>query len=371
MAGQDQINQWLAQLGLGQYVDIFKANDINFRALPHLQENDLHELGISLGHRRILIAEIKKLQLDDYNDNSNLALRNDEEDAERRQLTVVFCDLIGSTTLSQKLDPEEMREILRQYQNTVTAAVRHYQGYVARFVGDGVLSYFGWPKDYEDQAERAVRASIDIVTKIKAIRILDTGELQVRIGIDSGLVVVGDLVGDTLSDFDTVVGDTPNLAARLQNLAKPNGIIIGSNTRSLLGSRFNLKALGPQNIKGFNKDILAWTVNGERHTESRFEASHGKTLTNLVGREHELGLLTERWKLAKEREGQVVLLSGEAGIGKSRLARDFKMAITQDLRFSLSYQCSPHYSNSAFYPIIQRLPLVIKRQIQLTTNSTN
>ncbi len=355
MAGSNQIDVWLAQLGLGQYVDVFKANDITLRALPYLDENDLQELGISLGHRRILIAEIKKLPLSDNKAHTTLNPESIEEEAERRQLTVVFCDLVGSTVLSQRLDPEEMREILRQYQNLVSAAVRHYQGYVARFVGDGILSYFGWPRAYEDQAERAIRASIDIVNKIKQLTAADFGTLQVRIGVDTGLVVVGDLIGDATSDLNTVVGDTPNLAARLQNLAAPDDIIIGANTRGLLGATFKLKSLGPQELKGFNQDILAWKVLSERETESRFDAVRGKTLTSLVGREHELGLLTQRWRLAQEGEGQIVLLSGEAGIGKSRLARDFKMAISRDLRFNLSYQCSPHYSNSAFFPIIQRL----------------
>ena len=349
MVAPTQIDQWLAEHGLGQYIDSFQANDIDLRALSFLNEADLTELGVSLGHRRILINEIK--QLNQPSTRTPLATDSSrtEETAERRQLTVMFCDLVGSTVIAQQLDPEEMREILRRYQNTVSASVRQYGGYVARFVGDGVLSYFGWPRAYEDQADRAVRASIDIVT---AMRSTDN---PIRIGIDSGLVVVGDLIGEATSDLDTVVGDTPNLAARLQSMAKPGEIIIGTNTRILLGDTFKFKSITPTKLKGYKEDISAWRVIGEREIENRFEASHRKQLSNLVGREHELGLLRERWLLAKDCEGQIVLLCGEAGIGKSRLARDFSISISRDLRFNLSYQCSPHHISSAFYPIIARL----------------
>ena len=355
MVDPNDIDTWLTQLGLGQYIDLFKTNDITLRALPYLTENDLQELGVSLGHRRILVAEIEKLTSAEQSEGLAVITKNSEEDAERRQLTVVFCDLVGSTLLTQRLDPEEMRELLRQYQNAVSAAVRRYQGYVARFVGDGILSYFGWPKAYEDQAECAIRASLDIVQEIKKINVPKIGGLQVRVGVDTGLVVVGNLIGDVTSDLNTVVGGTPNLAARLQGLAEPDSIVIGANTKHLLGSTFELKSMGPQQLKGFGDDVLAWNVLGERETDSRFEAVRGKTLANLVGREHELGLLKERWQLAKEGEGQIVLLCGEAGIGKSRLTQDFKLAIKRDLRFYLSYQCSAHHSNSAFFPIIQRL----------------
>ncbi len=355
MVGPNDIDAWLAQLGLGQYVELFKENDVTLSVLPYLSDEDLQELGISLGHRRILAAEIKKLNPADLSEDPTPITKDSEEDAERRQLTVVFCDLVGSTLLTQQLDPEEMREVLRQYQNTVTAAVRRYQGYVARFVGDGTLSYFGWPRAYEDQAERAIRASLDIVDKVKQLEVPEFSRLQVRIGVDTGLVVVGDLIGEVTSDLNTVVGDTPNRAARLQSLAQPDEIVIGANTKDLLGSTFELQSIGPQELKGFDDDVLAWNVVGEREADSRFEAVRGKTLANLVGREHELGLLKERWQLAKDGEGQIVLLCGEAGIGKSRLARDFKLAISRDLRFCLSYQCSPHHTNSAFFPIIQRL----------------
>ena len=349
MVTPKQINQWLAEHGLGQYIDSFKANDIDLKALPFLNEEDLTTLGVSLGHRRILINEIKQLNQATVQPTQLAEHSNSEETAERRQLTVMFCDLVGSTVLAQQIDPEDMREVLRQYQNAVSASVRQYGGYVARFVGDGVLSYFGWPRAYEDQADRAVRASIDIVESMQRF------DNPIRIGIDSGLVVVGDLIGEATSDLDTVVGDTPNLAARLQSMAKPGEIIIGTNTRILLGDNFKFKSIAPKKLKGYKNDIPAWKVMGERPIENRFEASHGKKLSNLVGRQHELGLLKERWQLAQDSEGQIVLLCGEAGIGKSRLARDFSIAISRDLRFNLSYQCSPHHTSSAFYPIIARL----------------
>ena len=332
MATTTQINQWLAERGLGQYIDIFKANDIDLRALSYLNDDDFRELGVSLGHRRILINEIKQLnqppiQTQSRNDDSQV-----QETAERRQLTIKFCDLVDSTVIAQEIDPEEMREILRHYQNTVSASVRQYGGYVARFVGDGVLSYFGWPRAYEDQADRAVRASLSIVESMQHIDTQKSNPVQVRIGIDSGLVVVGDLIGEATSDLNTVVGDTPNLAARLQSQAKPGEIIIGTNTRTLLGDTFKFKSIAPKKLKGFKHDISAWKVVAERPDENRFEASHGKQLSNLVGREHELGLLCERWQQAKDFEGQIILLCGEAGIGKSRLARDFSIAISRELR---------------------------------------
>lgn len=355
MAATRQIKQWLAERGLGQYIDIFKANDIDLRALSYLSEDDLRELGVSLGHRRILINEIKQITQQPIQSQSADDRSQIEETAERRQLTVKFCDLVDSTAMAQEIDPEEMREILRHYQNSVSASVRQYGGYVARFVGDGVLSYFGWPRAYEDQADRAVRASISIIKVMQHLDNQSSSSINVRIGIDSGLVVVGDLIGEATSDLNTVIGETPNLAARLQSRAEPGEIIIGTNTRRLLGDTFKFKGISPKKLKGFKDEIAAWKVIGERHAGNRFEATHTKKLAKLVGREHELGLLRERWQQAKDFEGQIVLLSGEAGIGKSRLARDFSLAISNDLRFNLSYQCSPHHTNSAFYPIITRL----------------
>ncbi len=353
MIKPEQFRQWLEDIGLGQYVGVFKANDVDFRALAYLNDDDLIELGISLGHRRILMAAIARL-----NQNEIVAPRTPEpsgDDAERRQLTVMFCDLVGSTELSRRLDPEDLREILRRYQDIVTNAVVRYEGYVAKFLGDGVLAYFGWPQAYEDQAERGVRAGLDAVKSVHNVK-FDSGErLNARIGIATGQVVVGNLIGDVASDLKTVTGETPNLAARLQAIADVDQVVIELSTRRLVGTTFELKDLGTHRLKGFPDKVPAWNVIGESSAESRFEAAHGSSLTHLVGREHELGLLEERWELAKGGEGQVVLLSGEAGIGKSRMVQDFRNQLQDQSCFNLHYQCSPHHTSSAFYPLIQRL----------------
>ena len=351
------VGQWLESLGLDQYADVFAANDVDTRALPYLSDDDLKELGVSLGHRRILLAAIASLGPDEAAQAPETTPAGPPaiDDAERRQLTLMFCDLVGSTELSHRLDPEDLREVLRQYQNVVTNAVTRYEGYVARFLGDGVLAYFGWPQAYEDQAERAVRAALDAVIAVEGVT-LDHGErLRARVGIATGQVVVGDLIGEVASDVEAVTGETPNLAARLQSIAEAGQVVISLSTRRLVGTTFELTDLGPHRLKGFDEEVYAWGVIGESAAESRFEAAHEGVLTRLVGREHELGLLRERWELAKDSEGQVVLLSGEAGIGKSRMVQDFRNAIGDDRRFNLSYQCSPHHTNSAFHPVIQRL----------------
>ncbi len=353
----NEIVQWLRSLGLDQYEKAFRSNDVDFRSLAYLSDNDLKELGVSLGHRRILLAAIASLQ--DKNvapaETTGVADAPAGEQAERRQLTVMFCDLVGSTEMTLRHDPEKLRNVLQRYQNVVTEAVVRYKGYVARFSGDGVLAYFGWPHAFEDQAEQAVRAALDALPAIEAIELPGDSSLRARIGIATGQVVVGDLIGEVASDFKAVTGETPNLAARLQDAAEPGQIVISATTRRLIGTAFVLEELPPRRLKGFSVDVLAWKVMGESAVESRFEAARGDSLTRLVGRDHELGILKERWALAKEDEGQVVLLSGEAGIGKSRLVQDFRDELGDQVRFNLHYQCSPLHTNSAFYPVIHRL----------------
>ena len=351
------VEQWLKNLGLSRYAENFRRNDIDFRALVYLSDSDLKELGVSLGHRRILLAELETLKQDPSQFSSKVSSVEHGANgrAERRQLTVMFCDLVGSTELSLRHDPEDLREVLQHYQNVVTDAVVRYNGYVARFSGDGVLAYFGWPHAYEDQAERAVRAALDALPTVESIPVSGDAKLEARIGIATGQVVVGDLIGRVASDFKAVTGETPNLAARLQDAAEAGQIVISSTTRRLVGTAFELEELPPRRLKGFSGEIHAWRVTGESGAESRFEAARGEVLTRLVGRDHELGLLYERWELAKDGEGQVVLLSGEAGIGKSRLVRDFRDELGDELRFNLHYQCSPLHTHSAFYPVIHRL----------------
>lgn len=350
----DEIRQWLEGLRLGQYAEAFKANDIDLRALAFVNDEDLRELGVSLGHRRIMLAAIAALGREQQEEALEPE-RLDESEAERRHLTLMFCDLVGSTELSRRLDPEDLRDLLRRYQDEVTSAVTRYEGYVATFMGDGVLAYFGWPRAYEDEAERAVRAGLDAVVAVTGISHDNNDRLSARIGIATGEVVVGDLVGRVTTDAEAVTGETPNLAARLQGVAQAGQVVISSSTRQLLGTTFELEDLGPRRLKGFSEDVDAWAVIGESAAESRFEAAHGGALTRLVGREHELGLLQERWGLAKGGEGQIVLLSGEAGIGKSRMLQDFEERTGVDRRVDLHYQCSPHHTNSAFHPVIQRM----------------
>ena len=357
MSNGKTIDQWLTAHGLGQYADVFKANDVDVSTLSYLTDDDLRELGVSLGHRKSLLAAISTMSDEQPVEYSDPVERRRSRAAtpERRQLTTMFCDIVGSTALSRSMDPEDMREVLRQYQDLVGDAVRHYQGYVARFVGDGILSYFGWPQAFEDQAERAVHAGLEAAEAIKNIKFNNNESLKIRFGIDTGEVVVGDLVGHETYDPETVTGLAPNLASRLQEIAEPGQIVIGQNTRNLVKGAFNLETLGSRSLKGFPDAVQAWAVVGAKEWETRFEAARDSTLADLVGREHELGLLQDRWDLAKGGEGQVILLHGEAGIGKSRVVQDFWGVVGKELRFNLHYQCSPHHTNSAFYPVIQRL----------------
>jgi class 3 adenylate cyclase/tetratricopeptide (TPR) repeat protein len=263
----------------------------------------------------------------------------------------MFCDLAGSTAMSARLDPEDMREVIRAYQDACSGAVARYDGFVAKYMGDGVLAYFGFPRAHEEDAERAVRAGLDIATAVAKLETRAKETLKVRIGIATGIVVVGDLVGQGSAQEQAVVGDTPNLAARLQGLAEPGCVVIAESTRRLLGGAFELKPLGPQTLKGFDAPVPAWTVLREDENLSRFEASRSQGMTPFVGREHEVALLLDRWRNASEGEGQVALLSGEAGIGKSRILFALRERIGDAPHLRVRYQCSPHHVNDAFYPI--------------------
>jgi class 3 adenylate cyclase/tetratricopeptide (TPR) repeat protein len=276
-----------------------------------------------------------------------------EDRAERRQVTVMFSDLVGSTALSARMDPEDLREVISAYQNSVAEAVGRFGGFVAKYMGDGVLIYFGYPHAHEDDAERAVRAGLQLVTAIGNLK--THAALQTRVGIATGLVVVGDLIGSGSSQEQPIVGDTPNLAARLQGIAEPNSVVIAESTRKLVGGLFDLEALGPQELKGISGSTPAWAALRPASVEGRFEAMHASGLTDLVGREEELDLLLRRWSKAKSGEGQVVLLSGEAGIGKSRLTAALLERVATEPHTRLRYFCSPQHSDSAFYPITSRM----------------
>lgn len=357
----DDLEGWLKTIGLEKYQKVFADNDVDQRSLALLTDEDLRELGVSLGHRRILLAAIKGLVVPkttmtvEADRTMPAATAGQSASPERRLLTVMFCDLVGSTPLSRRLDPEAMRDVLKRYQNAVASAVIGYDGYVAKFLGDGVLAYFGWPRAYEDQAERAIRAAVDAIVGVESVRLDNQDNLETRIGIASGEVVVGEMIGETTSEQGAVVGETPNLAARLQGIANTGKIVISDATRNLVGTTFDFEDIGTFDLKGFDDPVQAWRVVGEAEVESRFEASRGSNLTDLVGREHELGLLHEGWARAKAGEGQVVLLSGEAGIGKSRTVQDFRNHLGDDPFVHYYYQCSPHHTNSAFHPLVQRL----------------
>src|SRR6516225_7694110 len=353
-----QIADWLDKLGLGQYAPRFAENDISFGILPHLTDQDLKELGVtSLGHRRQLLSAIADLsgvqKGTAQKASATEAAITTRDTAERRQVTVMFSDLVGSTALSARMDPEDLREVISAYQKCVAEVVRRFGGFVAQYLGDGVLVYFGYPEAHEDDAERAVRAGLELIAAVSAIKTRTS--LQTRVGIATGLVVVGDLVGSGSAQEQAIVGETPNLAARLQGIAEPNTVVIAEGTRQLLGTLFELEDIGPKDVKGIAGPVRVWAALRASSVESRFEALHAAGLTALVGREEEIELLLRRWSRAKSGEGQVVLLSGEAGIGKSRLTAALVERLAPEPHTRLRYFCSPQHTDSAFYPIISQM----------------
>ena len=365
------IAAWLRDLGLERYIQAFEANDVDAAVLRTLSADDLKELGVtSLGHRKKLLDAIAALSTPPPEDPVAGAGAADagapaaRHEAERRQLTVMFCDVVGSTTLAARLDPEDMGRVIRAYQSCCAEVVERWGGHVAKYMGDGVLAYFGWPQAHEDDAERAVRAGLELTAAVSALEApglaLGGGRderqpLAARVGIATGLVMVGELIGEGAAKEQTVVGETPNLAARLQALAAPGSVVISQATRRLVGGLFELAQLGPRRVKGFAEPLTAWRVEGEGRAEGRFEALHGERLTPLVGREHELGILLERWAWARDGDGQVVLLSGEPGIGKSRLLRALRQELSGEPYVALSHFCSPYHTNSALHPVIAQL----------------
>src|SRR5271168_3018892 len=351
------VGDWLRSLGLGQYEATLRDNEIDDAVLSDLTDGDLEKLGVPMGHRKRLLKAIVSLGSRETTAKpTNPAPTPTSPDvAERRQLTVMFCDLVGSTAMSARLDPEDMREVIRAYQGACSGAVARYDGFVAKFMGDGVLAYFGFPRAHEEDAERAVRAGLDIAAVVAKLETRANEKLEVRIGIATGIVVVGDLVGQGSAQEQAVVGETPNLAARLQGLAEPGSVVIAESTRRLLGGTFELTPLGPQTLKGLDAPVLGWAVLREAENLSRFEASRSQGMTPFVGREHEVALLLDRWRDSSEGEGQVALISGEAGIGKSRILSALSERIGDEPHVRVRYQCSPHHVNDAFYPITRQI----------------
>jgi class 3 adenylate cyclase/predicted ATPase len=353
------VEVWLRNLGLGRYETIFRENEIDGQVLPDLSDADLEKLGVPMGHRKRLLKAIAGLTSADWADDPSPPEATIDpkphDEAERRQLTVMFVDLVGSTALATRLDPEDMREIIRAYHQCCASLVADNGGFVAKYMGDGVLAYFGYPLAHEHDAERAVKAGLAIIDAAPRLETAEGEHLHVRIGIATGIVVVGDLLGSGESQERGVVGNTPNLAARLQGVAEPDNVVIAESTRKLLGDLFELSDLGPQNLKGVAGQIRAYTALRESSQESRFEALHVGGLTPLVGREEETELLLRCWAKAKAGEGQAVLLSGEAGIGKSRLMAAFFDRLAGEPHVRLRYFCSPQHSDSAFHPIIGQM----------------
>jgi class 3 adenylate cyclase/predicted ATPase len=348
-----QVAEWLEKLGMSEYVQRFAENRIDFSVLPDLTDHDLEKLGVVLGDRRKMLRAIANPEAHKITAAAGAPAGPPRDTAERRQVTVMFSDLVGSTALSARMDPEDLRDVITAYQKCVAEAVRRFGGFVAKYMGDGVLVYFGYPEAHEDDADRAVRAALELIAAVTALSA--PVALQTRVGIATGLVVVGDLVGSGEALDHGIVGDTPNLAARLQVVAEPNSVVVAESTRKLVGSLFELEDLGLQELKGISGPVRAWAALRPASVEGRFEAMHASGLTDLVGREEELDLLLRRWSRAKSGEGQVVLLSGEAGIGKSRLTAALLERLAAEPHTRLRYFCSPQHTNSAFYPIIGQM----------------
>ena len=357
------ITNWLRGLGLEQYASAFHDNAIDDEVLRELTADDLKDLGVNLvGHRRKLLAAIAALRSELPSAGMPIVSAERERaeqdtgigtgGAERRQLTVMFCDLVGSTPLSTRFDPEDLREVIGAYHRCVADTVAEFAGFVAKYMGDGVLVYFGYPEAHEEDAERAVRAGLAIIDAVG--RLATPEQLNVRLGIASGLVVVGDLIGTGAAQERGVVGETPNLAARLLALAQPGTLIIADNTRRQIGALFEIEDLGLRTLAGFAQRQRAWRIVDESGVLSRFEALRSEA-TPLVGRDQELDLLSRRWQQAKTGEGRVVLVSGESGIGKSRLSAALSGRIQSDPHIRLRHFCSPHHQDSALYPFIAQL----------------
>jgi class 3 adenylate cyclase/tetratricopeptide (TPR) repeat protein len=350
------IREWLAAVALEGYADLFEQHRIDVDVLPHLNDQDLKDLGIALGDRRRLLVAVQsdtgllpRASAQPTLSSSSAASSR----AERRQLTVLFCDLVGSTALSEALDPEELRALMVAYRKAASGAVERYAGYVAQHLGDGLMVYFGWPRAEEDAAACAVFAAIDVVAAVKSV--IAPEPLHVRIGIATGPVVVGETGGHEGEAGRLAVGETPNLAARLQTLAGPDQIVITLATRRLAGEAFDYVDLGKQSLKGVREPQHCWRVEGRTVVQSRFEALHAGALSPLIGREMELGLVYQRWQQACDGDGQVVLLCGEPGIGKSRIVHALRERIGEAPHQVLLSQCSPLHGSTAFYPIVENL----------------
>jgi class 3 adenylate cyclase/tetratricopeptide (TPR) repeat protein len=344
--------EWLASIGLGEYTQRFAENGIDLSTIRDLTEQDFKDLGVLLGHRRKMLRAIAALDPEPVEPATE---PKPPKEAERRHLTVMFCDLVGSTALSARLDPEDMRTLIGAYQSRITEVISRYQGIIARYMGDGALVYFGYPQAHEDDAEQAVRAGLALVDAVAKLPTDTDAALSARIGIATGVTVVGDLTGEGGAQERAAIGETPNLAARLQTLAEPGTVLICPNTRRLTGGYFDYRELGPLALKGWAEPISVWQVLGTSGVESRFEAMHSTKLPPLFGRDEEIDLLLRRWRHATQEEGRVVMLTGEPGIGKSHIALALDERLQSESHITLRYFCSAHHTNSALFPFISQL----------------
>jgi class 3 adenylate cyclase len=349
------IAEWLASLGLGEYAQRFSDNAIDLSVVRNLTEQDLKDLGVLLGHRRKMLHAIAELDQAALAPAETATESVPRDEAERRHLTVMFCDLVGSTALSAQLDPEEMWRVIASYHACIGEVIGRYQGMIARYMGDGVLAYFGYPRAQEDDAEQAVRAALALVDAVANLRTNVDAALRARIGIATGTVVVSELLIDEAQAEQAVVGETPNLAARLQELAEPGTVLICPSTRRLTGGHFDYRDFGPLALKGWAEPVPVWQVLGASGVASRFEAMHKTKLPPLFGREEEIELLLRRWQHATQEEGRVVVLTGEPGIGKSHIALALEEQLEREPHITLRYFCSAHHTNSALFPFIGQL----------------
>jgi predicted ATPase/class 3 adenylate cyclase len=349
MTNAGEIRRWLAEQGFAKYAATFVSNAIGLDVLSELTDADLKDIGITaLGDRKRLLKAIASLASADISSAVPTATPASSTDAERRQITVLFCDLVGSTALASRLDAEDLRDVIRTYHKCCADIVGNYDGSIAQYLGDGVMVRFGYPKAHEDDADRAIRCGLEMIKAVGALKVTTETKLVVRIGIATGVVVVGD-------PSSSEVGETPNLAARLQGLAEPSSIIIADSTKRLIGGLFECRDMGTVTVKGYDDPVQAWQILALSKIESRFEALRSRELTPLVGRDEELELLVRRWRQAKEGGGRVVLLCGEPGIGKSRLVTAFAELIANESHTRLQYFFSPYHQTSALYPIISQL----------------
>ena len=355
-----EVSRWLERVGLQQHAELFESRNVSFDFLMNLTERDLEDFGLSLTARRAILREIERFAVQ-----SNPPVREpfaSPQNPERRQLTLMFCDLVDSVGLSNRLDPEDLRDVIAAYQAACARPIKRYDGHVARYVGDGILVFFGYPIAHEDDAERAVRAGRELVEAVSKLNDemhrRENVELKVRVGIATGLVVVGDVMTAGVAERDAVAGEAANLAARLQGLAQPNTVVVSSLTRQVVGETFEYRDLGVQNLKGFDRPVSAYEVIAEREV-SRLEA-RSVAPTPFVGRDREIEILRRYWQRAASGKGQVVIVSGEAGIGKSRVvaeacARIARRQEATDASSPLIFQCAPYHANATLYPIIRRL----------------